>query len=332
MSETFEALVIDAAGDGTTAQFRRIGLADLPDRDVLVRVTHSTVNYKDALALTGKGRIARRLPMVAGIDLAGEVVESRDPRWTAGDRVILDGFGLSETEWGAYAKFARVSGDWLMRQPAAFSPAEAMAIGTAGYTAALCVVALEGRGGTTPGKGDVVVSGASGGVGSVAVALMSKRGHRVVASSRRADQHDYLLSLGAAEVIDGATLSAPGKPLQKERWQAAVDTVGSTTLANILAQTAYGGAVAACGLAGGGDLPTSVMPFILRNVALLGVDSVMTPMAARIAAWDLLAQSLDTAHLAAITMAVEPMHRLPELAEALLAGRIRGRVVVEIGD
>lgn len=329
MSETFKALMIEDVDGKPKAAFRDLGIADLPDHDVLVEISHSSLNYKDGLAVSGKGRIARRLPMVAGIDLAGTVVESRSPDWKPGDRVIVNGWGLSETEWGGYARFQRLKPEWLIRLPDAFSPEQAMAIGTAGYTAALCVDALEAWGVITPGEGEVLVTGAAGGVGSTAVSLLAAKGHTVVASTGRAETHDYLRRLGATSFMDRAELAAAGKPLQKERWSVAVDSVGSATLANVLAQTVYGGAVAACGLAGGADLPATVMPHILRSVTLIGVDSVMAPMARRQRAWATLAAHLDRDRLAAMTR-VEPMRRLPELATEILAGAVRGRVVIEI--
>lgn len=329
MTDTFTAMVIDAVDGKPQSGFRELSLADLPDHDVLVEVAYSTVNYKDGLAISGKGRIARRTPMVGGIDLAGTVVESRSPQWKAGDRVIVNGYGLSETEWGGYTRYQRVKPEWLIALPDAFSLEQAMAIGTAGYTAALCVNALEDWGISPAADKPVLVTGAAGGVGSVAISLLAKKGFRVTASTGRAETHDYLAGLGATAFIDRATLSEKGGPLQKELWSAAVDSVGSTTLANVLAQTVYGGAVAACGLAGGADLPGTVLPHILRGVALLGIDSVMAPQAKRQRAWQTLAQTLDTAHLAEMTR-VEPMSELPGLADDILAGRIRGRVVVDV--
>ena len=329
MTETFTAMVIDAVDGKPKSDFRSLTLGDLPDHDVLVEVAYSTVNYKDGLAISGKGRIARRTPMVGGIDLAGIVVESRSPRWKAGDRVIVNGYGLSETEWGGYTRFQRVKTEWLIALPDAFSLQQAMAIGTAGYTAALCVNALIDWGCEPQSGKPVLVTGAAGGVGSVAISLLSKLGFSVTASTGRPDTHDYLAGLGASAFIDRSTLTEKRGPLQKELWAGAVDSVGSTTLANVLSQTVYGGAVAACGLAGGADLPGTVLPHILRGVALIGVDSVMAPHAKRERAWQTLAQSLDTRHLATMTR-TEPMSALPTLAEDILAGKIRGRVVVDV--
>lgn len=329
MTETFRALMIVDHEGKPRAEFRQLALADLPDHDVLVEISHSTINYKDGLAVSGKGRIARRLPMVAGIDLAGTVVESRSPDWAAGDRVIVNGWGLSETEWGGYSRFQRLKPEWLTRLPEGFTPEEAMAVGTAGYTAALCVLALEDWGVIRPGGAEVLVTGAAGGVGSTAIPLLAAAGYRVTAATGRPETHDYLAGLGATAFVDRAALAEKSGPLQKERWGGAVDAVGSTTLANVLAQTVYGGAVAACGLAGGMDLPASVAPHILRGVALLGIDSVMVPQPKRARAWSLLAARLDKAHLAAIAR-VEPLSALPQLAEEIIAGRIRGRVVVDV--
>lgn len=329
MTETFRALMIVDHEGKPRAEFRQIALADLPDHDVLVEISHSTVNYKDGLAVSGKGRIARRLPMVAGINLAGTVVESRAPGWVPGDRVIVNGWGLSETEWGGYSRFQRLKPEWLTRLPAGFTPEQAMAVGTAGYTAALCVVALQDWGVIAPGGAEVLVTGAAGGVGSTAIALLSAAGYRVTAATGRPETHDYLAGLGASAFVDRATLAEKGGALQKERWGGAVDSVGSTTLANVLAQTVYGGAVAACGLAGGMDLPATVAPHILRSVALLGIDSVMAPQARRDRAWALLAERMDKAHLASIAR-LEPLSALPDLAADIVAGRIRGRVVIDI--
>lgn len=330
MDESFSAMVIREVDGKPRAGFENLTLADLPDNDVLVEISHSSMNYKDGLAITGKGRIARRTPMVAGVDLAGTVVESRDPAWKAGDAVIVNGWGLSETEWGAFTRFQRLKAGHLTRLPAGFSPATAMAIGTAGYTAALCVLALQDYGALAGGAGDILVTGAAGGVGSVAVALLAALGHRVTASTGRPQEEAFLTRLGAAAIIDRADLSEAGKPLQAERWSAAVDSVGSRTLANVLAQLRYGGAAAACGLAQGADLPATVLPHILRGVALLGVDSVMAPQSKRTRAWDFLDKHLDRAKLAELT-ATAPMSELPELAQKIVAGQLRGRTVIEIG-
>jgi acrylyl-CoA reductase (NADPH) len=296
---------------------------------VLVAVAHSTLNYKDGLAITNRGPVVRKWPMVAGIDGAGRVLESRHPDWKTGDAVVLNGWGVGETHWGCLAQKARLKGEWLVPLPAAFSTRQAMAIGTAGYTAMLCVLALE-RHGVTPGDGEVLVTGATGGVGSVATALLAKLGHRVVAATGKAAEADYLTGLGAAAVIDRAELAAPGKPLQKERWTAVVDAVGSHTLANACAQTRYGGVVAACGLAQGGDLPATVMPFILRSVTLAGVDSVYAPRPLRQEAWRRLARDLDPQRLEAIAVDV-PLEQAIARAQDLMAGKLRGRVVVSIG-
>lgn len=326
----FDAVVIEETDGQARAVFKQLTVADLPPLGVLVRVDHSTLNYKDGLALAGnRNKVARKLPLVAGIDLAGVVVESQSPEWRPGDRVVVNGWGLSETQWGGYTRYQRVRPEWLIRLPEAFSTEQAMAIGTAGYTAALCVDALERWGRIEPGKGEVLVTGAAGGVGSVATALLAARGFAVTASTGRPETHDYLQSLGAAAFVERETLQGKGAPLQKERWSGAVDSVGSTTLVNVLAQTVYGGAVAACGLAGGADLPATVLPHILRSVALLGVDSVMAPRAAREAAWARLARDLDPAKLAAITT-VEPMSRLPALAQDILAGKVRGRIAIDV--
>jgi acrylyl-CoA reductase (NADPH) len=325
---SFRAIRADKTETGQTVRFVEMDEAELMDGDVTVRVTHSTVNYKDGLALSGKSAIIRRFPMVLGIDLAGIVESSGHPGFRAGDEVVLDGYGLSETHFGGYAEKARVKGDWLVKLPPGLTRAEAMAIGTAGYTATLCVLALEGQG-MTPSMGPVVVTGAAGGVGSVAIALLAKAGWSVVASTGRAEEADYLKQLGAAEIIERASLSQPGKPLGKERWAAGVDSVGSQTLANVIAQTRYGGAVAACGLAGGMDLPTSVAPFILRGVRLIGVDSVNCPMPPRLEAWARLARDLDRAKLARMTQTV-PFEKTFEIGAKILAGQVRGRVVVTI--
>jgi putative YhdH/YhfP family quinone oxidoreductase len=328
MGDPFKALVIDKADSGTTVAFRDLTDADLPDHDTLVEVRYSSLNYKDGLAITGKAPIARRFPMVAGADLVGVVVESGAADWKPGDRVTVNGWGLSETQWGGYTARQRVKSDWLVRVPEAFTLRQAAAIGTAGYTAMLCVLALE-EAGVQPESGEVLVTGASGGVGSVAVAVLAKLGYRVVAATGSDTARAYLTELGAAEIIDRATLAEPGRPFQPERWAGAIDTVGSTTLANVLAQMRYGATVAACGLAGGNDLPTTVLPFILRAVRLQGVDSVYAPRARRETAWSRLARDLDTALLDRMTT-VEPMSRLFDLAPAILAGQTRGRVVIDV--
>lgn len=328
MSDTFRALRISKTDAGQTVETAEIGLGDLMEGDVVVAVEHSTVNYKDGLAITGKGPVVRKWPMIGGIDLAGTVESSDNPRFQAGDKVILNGFGLSETHFGGYADKARVKGDWLVPLPEGFSGAQAMAIGTAGYTAMLCVLALEDHG-ITPAHGEVVVTGANGGVGSVAIALLAKLGYTVTASTGRTQEAEYLTALGAAQIIDRAELSEKGRPLDKERWAAAVDSVGSQTLANVLARTRYGGAVAACGLAQGADLPATVMPFILRNVALLGVDSVMAPMTRRERAWQRLATDLDIAKLDSITRTIG-FDEIEQAAHDIIDGKIRGRVVVDI--
>ena len=326
----FKALLLDKDDAGFRAEVKLLDDAALkaatPDGDVLVAIEASTLNYKDGLAITNRGPVVRRWPMVPGIDGAGTVLESTHSRWKAGDKVILNGFGVGETHWGCLAGRAHLKGDWLVRLPAAFTPREAMAIGTAGYTAMLCVMALQ-RHGVQPGAGDVLVTGATGGVGSVAVSLLANAGYRVVASTGKADQASYLRGLGAADMIDRAQLAAPGKPFQKERWSAAVDTLGSHTLANVCAQMRYGGAVAACGLAQGSDLPLSVMPFILRGVALLGVDSVMAPLALREQAWSRLATELPRAALAAIPHEIALADAIAKAGE-LIDGKVRGRVVV----
>lgn len=323
----FKALLLQK-NETFQASLASIESSALPEGDVTLAVSYSTLNYKDGLAICNKSPVVRQWPMVAGIDGAGTVIESSHPAWKPGDQVVLNGWGVGETHWGCLAQKARLKGQWLVRLPAAFSPRQAMAIGTAGYTAMLCVMALE-RHGLQPGQGEVLVTGASGGVGSVAVALLSSLGHRVVASTGKAGEHDYLRRLGASDVIDRQTLSEPGKPFQKERWAGVVDTVGSHTLANALAQTRYGGAVAACGLAQGMDLPTTVMPFILRNVALLGVDSVMAPLGLREQAWARLARDLKVDLLEALTEEISLDQAIAKAAD-LMAGRVRGRIVVKI--
>ena len=324
----FNALLLEKSDAGFSAGVRAVDEHQLPEGDVLVQVAHSTLNYKDGLAITNKSPVVRAWPMVAGIDGAGTVLDSSHPGWKAGDRFIHNGWGLGETRWGCLAERARLKGEWLVRLPAAFSTLQAMAIGTAGYTAMLCVLALE-RNGVTPGDGEVLVTGATGGVGSVATALLGTLGYRVTAATGKLAEADYLKRLGASAVIDRAELSAAGKPLQKERWAAVVDAVGSHTLVNALAQTRYGGVVAACGLAQGADLPATVMPFILRGVTLAGIDSVMAPLAARLQAWERLAHDLAPALLAAITEVV-PLTGAIAKAHALMRGEVRGRVVVSL--
>ena len=326
---TFRAIRIDKADKGPVATFTDVDEAELMDGDVTVRVSHSTVNYKDGLAITGRSPVVRRFPMIPGIDFAGTVETSTHAEFKPGDAVVLTGWGVGETHLGGYAQKARVKGDWLVPLPKELTAARAMAIGTAGLTAMLCVLALEGQG-VRPDHGPVLVTGAAGGVGSVAVALLAKAGWHVIASTGRAAEADYLKGLGAAEILDRAELSAPGRPLGKERWAAAVDCVGSHTLANVLAQTRYGGAVAACGLAQGMDLPASVAPFILRGVSLLGIDSVMCPKPRRLVAWQRLAHDLEAGDLDAMTRTV-PFERTIEVATAILEGQVRGRTVVEIG-
>jgi acrylyl-CoA reductase (NADPH) len=326
---TFKAIRIDKTEAGTRAAYADFDEKDLMEGDVTVAVSHSTLNYKDGLAITGKSPVVRRFPMIPGIDFAGTVEASSNPDYKPGDQVILNGWGIGETHLGGYAQKARVKGDWLVPLPKGLAPAEAMAIGTAGYTAALAVLALEHHG-LTPDRGPVVVTGAAGGVGSVAIALLSKLGWQVIASTGRADEAGYLKGLGATEIIDRAELSAPGRPLGKERWAAGIDSVGSHTLANVLAQTKYGGAIAACGLAQGMDLPAAVAPFILRGVSLLGIDSVMCPQALRRQAWDRLARDLDKNKLKRITHTI-PFDKVIDTAGDILAGKIRGRVVVELG-
>lgn len=329
LPDSFTAFVIADDGGKPKGSFTTLSPSDLPDHEVLVEVSHSTVNYKDGLAVTGKAKIARKLPMVAGIDLAGTVVESRSPDWKAGDRVVVNGWGLSETQWGGYSRYQRVKPEWLIRLPDAFSPEQAMGIGTAGYTAALCVDALERWGAIQPGGREVLVTGAAGGVGSVAVALLAKRGYAVTASTGRPETHEYLRGLGAGGFIDRATLLEKGAPLQKERWAGGVDSVGGQTLVNALSQTVWGGAVAACGLAGSSDLPGTVLPHILRSVTLIGIDSVMAPADRRASAWARLARDLDPGHLSAM-YEVHPFADLPALGERILAGQIRGRVVLDL--
>ncbi|MFO1107935.1 MAG: MDR family oxidoreductase [Bradyrhizobium sp.] len=325
---TFKAIRIDKAEKGTTAALAQFDEAELMEGDVTVRVEWSTLNYKDGLALTGKAPVVRRFPMIAGIDFAGTVEQSSHPNWKTGDKVVCNGWGMGETHLGAYAEKARVKGDWLVALPEGISARDAMAIGTAGYTAMLSVLALE-KHGLTPKSGPVVVTGAAGGVGSVAIAVLSKLGYHVIASTGRMSEESYLKSLGAAEVIDRNELSGPAKPLAKERWAGGVDSVGSTTLANLLSMTKYGGAIAACGLAAGMDLPSSVAPFILRGVCLLGIDSVMCPIEQRRVAWSRLARDLDRTKLTEITHEIGLSDVIGQGAK-ILAGQVRGRIVVKI--
>jgi acrylyl-CoA reductase (NADPH) len=325
---TFKALRIDKADKGTTARITQFDEAELMEGDVTVAVEWSTLNYKDGLAVTGRAPVVRRFPMIAGIDFAGTVESSSNPGWKAGDKVVCNGWGMGETHLGAYAEKARVKGDWLVKLPDGLSTRDAMAIGTAGYTAMLSVMALEDHG-LKPASGPIVVTGAAGGVGSVATAILSKLGYQVIASTGRVSEADYLKHLGAAEIIDRAELAAAPRPLNKERWAGGVDSVGSTTLANVLSMTKYGGAIAACGLAAGMDLPASVAPFILRGVCLLGIDSVMCPIERRRAAWTRLARDLDKSKLTEMTGEI-PLDQVIEAGERILAGQVRGRIVVKI--
>ena len=326
---TFKAIRIDKAEKGTTVALTQFDEAELMEGDVTVAVGWSTLNYKDGLAVTGKAPVVRRFPMIAGIDFAGTVEQSSHPAWKAGDKVVCNGWGMGETHLGAYAEKARVKGDWLVKLPDGISTRDAMAIGTAGYTAMLSVMALEDHG-LKPAGGPVVVTGAVGGVGSVATAILSKLGHHVIASTGRASEADYLKHLGAAEIIDRAELAAAPRPLNKERWAGGVDSVGSTTLANLLSMTKYGGAIAACGLAAGMDLPASVAPFILRGVCLYGIDSVMCPLGKRKEAWKRLASDLDRQKLASMTSETA-LSDVPSAAASILKGEVRGRIVVKIG-
>ena len=323
-----QALLLEKTEAGLRASVQAIALPALAESDVRVQVEYSTLNYKDGLAITGKGPVVRTWPMVAGIDAAGTVIESRHPAWKPGDRVIHNGWGLGETRWGCLSEQADLPGAGLVALPAALSARQAMSLGTAGYTAMLCIMALEHHG-VVPSAGEILVTGATGGVGSVAAALLARAGYRVVASTGKAAQAEYLSGLGVASIIDRAELSAPGKPLQKERWAGVVDAVGSHTLVNALAQTRYGGVVAACGLAQGADLPGTVMPFILRGVTLVGIDSVMAPLAQRQAAWARLAAAVDSELLERWTHEV-PLEGAIDAAQKLMAGESWGRVVVAV--
>ncbi len=324
----FSAIIIEKTDDVQTVTVSQTDEAQLPEGDVTIDVAYSTLNYKDGLAITGKSPIARKFPMVPGIDLVGTVRDSSNAEWKAGDQVVLNGWGVGEGHWGGLAQVARLKGEWLVPLPAAFSPKQAMAIGTAGYTAALCVDALVNAG-VTPDQGEVLVTGATGGVGSVAVALLKKAGFTVAGSTGKASEHAYLTQLGADSIIDRSELSERGKPLQRERWAGVVDSVGSMTLANACAATRYGGAVAACGLAQGADFPATVMPFILRGVRLLGVDSVMCPKGPRLAAWNRLARDLDPALLDVIAHEIG-LGEAIAAASDLIDGKVRGRIIVDV--
>ncbi len=329
MPDTFKAILVSRDEEKKQSfSVSELSDADLMEGDVTVAVEATTVNYKDGLAITGKAPVVRRFPLVPGIDFAGTVIASENPDWKEGDHVILNGWGVGETHYGAYAGHARVKGDWLVPLPDEMSARQAMAVGTAGYTAMLCVMALE-RHGITPARGPVVVTGAAGGVGSVAISLLSKLGYHVIASTGRTSEEDYLRDLGAAEIIARDELSGPGKPLGKERWAGGVDAVGSHTLANVLSMTSYGGAVAACGLAQGMDLPASVAPFILRGVSLLGIDSVMAPKSMRLEAWRRIAKDLDHKKLAALSTTIG-FDGIIQAAHDIIDGKIRGRIVVEM--
>ena len=328
MSDTFRAFVADMKDDAYVSQFRDMAIAELPEGEVTIDVDCSTLNYKDGLAITGAGKIARSYPMVLGIDLAGTVSESTSADYQPGDQVLVNGWGLSESHWGGYAQKARVPASYITRVPNGMSLEQTMAIGTAGYTSMLCVLDLEDAG-ISPDMGSVLVTGAAGGVGSVAVALLADLGYHVIAGTGRAATHEYLKMLGASEFLSREELNEPARPLDKQLWAGAVDSVGSQMLANVLAKTKIGGAVAACGLAGGTDLPTTVMPFILRGVKLLGVNSVTCPQARRQQAWDRLAQDLDMDKLAQMT-SIESWENLADLGQRILAGQTRGRVVVKI--
>lgn len=324
----FKAIVISKTDDKQQCAVRDVSETELPEGDVTLAVDYSTINYKDGLAITGRAPVVRKFPMVPGIDGAGTVTASSHPQFNAGDKVILNGWGVGESHWGCLAQQARLKSDWLIALPPALTTRQSMAIGTAGYTAMLCVLALE-KHGVTPEQGEIIVTGAAGGVGSVAIALLAGLGYRVVASTGRAGEASYLKMLGAVEVIDRATLSAPGKPLAKERWAGAVDTVGSHTLANVCAAMRYRGVVTACGLAAGMDFPSSVAPFILRGVTLAGIDSVMAPLALRVEAWSRLARDLDAAKLEAMTREIVLAEAVAGAAD-ILAGKVRGRLVVNV--
>ncbi len=324
----FQGILIEKDDAGYRASLKSIDEADLPEGDVTVRVSHSTLNYKDGLAITGRGPVVRHFPMVPGIDLVGTVEETTHPDFKTGDKVVLNGWGVGESHWGGLAQRARLKGDWLVPLPETFTPQQAMAIGTAGYTAMLCVMALE-RHGVTPDKGEILVTGAAGGVGSVAVAILSKLGYTVVGVTGRPEERDYIIGLGASDVLERSAFSSPGKPLGRERWAGAVDVVGSHTLANVCATTRYGGVVTACGLAGGMDLPATVAPFILRGVTLAGVDSVMAPRPLRLEAWKRLSTDLDLTKLGQIAEEIG-LNDVIATATKLLDGQVRGRVIVDV--
>lgn len=329
MPDTFKAIMVSRDEDKKqSVTIENITVDDLMDGDVVVRVEATTVNYKDGLAITGKSPVVRRWPMIPGVDFCGTVLSSSHAKWKAGNKVILNGWGVGETHYGAYAQQARVNGDWLIALPDGMTPTDAMAIGTAGYTAMLSILALE-KAGITPDSGPILVTGANGGVGSVSVSLLAKLGYHVIASTGRTSEEAFLKGLGATEILDRAELSGPGRPLGKERWAGAIDSVGSTTLANVLAQTQYNGAVAACGLAQGMDLPASVAPFILRGVSLHGIDSVMAPIALREKAWARLSTELDAGKLASIATKIG-FDDIIETAHGILDGKVRGRVVVDM--
>jgi acrylyl-CoA reductase (NADPH) len=327
MSDTFKALVLTQEDGKTVSTIRELGNDDLPDGDVLLAVEYSSLNYKDGLAITGKGKIVRQWPLVPGIDLAGRVLESSSGDYAPGDRVILTGWGVGEKYWGGYSQRQRVQSKWLVPLPAGLESRQAMAIGTAGFTAMLCVMTLE-EAGVTPDRGSILVTGASGGVGSIAVAILAKLGYQVTAVSGKDDAGEFLRQLGASEILTRDEMSQAARPLEGQRWAGAVDTVGSTTLARVLAETSYGGCVAACGLAGGADLPTTVMPFILRNVSLRGVDSVSCPIERRKGAWQRLVTDLPEAALGEIGQ-LASLEQLPELADKIVRGGIRGRIIVD---
>ena len=328
MNNTFKAIIADEQNNKYDALLKTLTIDDLPDRDILVQVDYSSLNYKDALAVSGKGKICRSLPMVCGIDLAGKIEESSNEQWSKGDNVIVNGYGMSETNWGGYSQYQRVSSEWLVRLPENMDSKMAMLLGTAGYTAMLCVQAIQDHG-VQPDDGPIVVTGASGGVGSVALMILAKLGYESVAVSGRESTHDYLLNLGASKVISRDELARESRPLEKEVWAGGIDSVGNTTLATMLAQTRYDGIVAACGLAGGHNLPSTVMPFILRGVSLKGIDSVMAPMSKRQRAWDQLAQLFGHDELDIIS-SVKPMNELPKLADDLLTGKLKGRIIIDV--